>query len=123
MPNGSHHHANLNLAESARVSLSKLIQLKAHSTNNRQHHFTGDTKTVLAAVLKQTDSNILSLKEWSAAVAAGDQTSDAHVIQTVSDYLKQLNEQIEKAEEALIERLRLRFLHFNVLPSQKYEIA
>lgn len=108
------------LIESAKSCVSKLEALKKLAIDSKSGHFTGETKTILAEVVSHADNNIVSLKNWRAAVSKGQQTSDTQVVQTVNKYFEQLQNHIIKAESALDHRLRLRiYLNF-ALSSQKY---
>ena len=102
-----------NLADFATQPLLQLGELRNHATNRRRHCITRETKEIIDTVTKRIASGDVSLKEWRAAVASGDQTADEQVINNVQKYFVQLQLHIGKTRKFLDNRLSA------VLPSRR----
>ena len=111
--NGSARRRGMGLQESAEKSLSQMLELKSYAAKSRRHHFTRETREIIDTVTKRLETNNVSLKEWKASVASGEQTDDVQVIRNVKKYFEQLESQIQKARKDLDKRLSV------FLPSQK----
>ncbi|KAL9102112.1 MAG: hypothetical protein Q9163_002696 [Psora crenata] len=112
-------HEGVDLIESANRYVKQLEDLKEHAVTNKASHFTSDKKAILNVVQKDAEGSIVSLKEWRAVMLYGRQTLDEDVIQTVAGHFEQLENGIQKAEDALKHRLCLRMVIFNMRSRKK----
>ena len=97
----------IRLIESAEQSLNRL---KKHASDSKAKHSSAEEKLLLDDVIKRVNSNIASLKAWTAAINKGRQTSDTEIIATINSIFDRILSCVAEATERLNHRLGLSIL-------------
>ena len=103
----------INLIESARKCEKDLNRLRKHASDRKTKQ-NGAKKALLEDVITRVNSNIQSLKNWTAAIAKGTQTQDEERKASVNAVFNNIELRVKDAEKALNHRLG-----FTLLPSKK----
>ena len=99
----------IRLIESAEKYEQSLNRLKKHANDSKEKHSSAEKKLLLDDVIKRVNSNIASLKAWTAAINKGRQTSNTEIIATIDSVSNALS-YLDDATEILNHRLGLSIL-------------
>ena len=102
-------HQEINLIASADRCERHLGRLKKRASDLRIKHTTGKKHAVLEKAITHCNSNIKSLKNWTAAFNQGRQTSNRQIRASTNEFFNVILSKIADAEKALDKRLELHF--------------
>ena len=97
------------MAPSVEPRHQKIDLIKSADTCE-EHLKSGNKHNLLQHVIKPTNTNIQSLKAWTAAIGKGRQTSDEEIKASIDAVFGNIVLRVADAKEALDHRLRLGFL-------------
>ena len=103
------HEASGDLGENARQSIARLGALQRHATESKHRRFTENSKDLLDRVAQVCQRDGQLLTAWKDSVITAGQTSDETRIKTVRDTFVELESHLQKVEDDLDARLRLRY--------------
>lgn len=103
----------INLIDSANKCEKDLNRLRKHASDRKTKQ-NGAKKILLEEVITRVNSNIQSLKNWTAAIAKGRQTQDEERKASVDAVFNNIELRVKDAEKALDHRL-----DFALLASKK----
>ena len=112
-------HPKIDLIESAAKCERHLHSLRQHARDRKVKYTTGKKHTLLEEVITRSNSNIQSLKAWTAAISRGRQTSDESIRASINAVFENIVSRKKDAQKALDHRLALKFS----LEKFKYDIA
>ena len=95
----------INLIESADRCEQHLNSLRKYASDGKTKHNSGKKKVLLEDVITRVNSNIQSLKAWTAAITKGRQTSDEEIKASVNAVFENIVSRVADAKEALSRRL------------------
>ena len=95
----------IDLIDSANKSEEQLSKLKSFATEKKQKHGSGKKKALLEDVINHVNSNIQSLKAWTAAINEGRQTSDEEIKKSIHAVFENIVARVADAKQALGHRL------------------
>lgn len=100
----------IRLIESAEKCEQSLNRLKKYASDSKAKHSSAEEKLLLDDVIEGVNSNIASLKVWTAAINMGRQTSDTEIIATNNSIFDRILSCVAEATERLNHRLGLSIL-------------
>ena len=95
----------INLIKSADRCEQHLNSLRKYASDSKTKHNSGKKKVLLEDVITRVNSNIQSLKAWTAAITKGRQTSDEEIKASVNSVFENIVSRVDDAKEALRHRL------------------
>lgn len=111
-------HPKIDLIESAVKCERQLDSLRKYA-HDRKDKYTGKKHALLLEVITRSNSNIQSLKAWTAAISRGRQTSDENIRASINAVFENIVSRKKDAQKALDHRLALKIS----LEKRKYDIA
>lgn len=109
----------IDLIESAVKCERRLDSLRQHARDLKVKYTSGKKHALLEEVITRSNSNIQSLKNWTAAISRGRQTSDDSIRANIDAVFENILSRKKDAQKALDHRLALVF----ALEKYKYDIA
>ena len=103
-------HQKIDLIKSADRCEEYLNRLKKHASDRKTEYTSGKKHILLQDVITRTNTNIQSLKAWTAAIGKGRQTSDEEIKASIDAVFGNIVSRVADAREALDHRLRLGLL-------------
>lgn len=97
----------INLIKSADRCEQHLNGLRKYASDSKTKYNSGKKKILLEDVITRLNSNIQSLKAWTAAITKGRQTSDEEIKASVNSVFENIVSRVDDAKEALSHRLGL----------------
>ena len=95
----------INLIKSADRCEQHLNWLRKYASDSKTNYNSGKKKVLLEDVITRVNSNIQSLKAWTAAITKGRQTSDEEIKASVNSVFENIISRVNDAKEALSHRL------------------
>ena len=105
----------IDLIESAVKCERHLDNLRQYARDRKAKYTTGKKHALLEEVITRSNSNIQSLKAWTAAISRGRQTSDENIRASINAVFENILSRKKDAQKALDHRLAL------VLAFEKYK--
>lgn len=102
----------INLIKSADRCEQHLNGLRKYASDSKTKYHSGKKKVLLEDVITRVNSNIQSLKAWTAAITKGRQTSDEEIKASVNSVFENIVSRVDDAKEALSHRLGFSVLNF-----------
>ncbi|KAL8794605.1 MAG: hypothetical protein Q9195_002801 [Heterodermia aff. obscurata] len=99
----------IDLIESAVKCELRLDSLRQHARDLKVKHTSGKKHALLEEVITRSNSNIQSLKAWTAAISRGRQTSDESIRASINEVFENILSRKKDAQKALDHRLALVF--------------
>lgn len=100
----------IDLIKSADTCEEHLSRLKKHASDLKSKHSSGKKNILLDDVIKRSNTNIQSLKAWTAAIGKGRQTSDEDIKASIDAVFGNIVSRVADSKDALDHRLGLGFL-------------
>ena len=113
-------HPKIDLIDSAVQCERHLDRLRQHARDRLVKYTTGKKHVLLEEVITRSNSNIQSLKAWTAAIRMGRQTSDESIRASINAVFENIVSRKKDAQKALDHRLELALWAFD---KYKYYIA
>lgn len=95
----------INLIKSADRCEQHLDGLRTYASDSKIKYNSGKKKILLEDVIARLNSNIKSLKAWTAAITKGRQTSDEEIKTSVNAVFENIISRVNDAKGALSHRL------------------
>lgn len=95
----------INLIKSADRCEQHLSSLRKYASDSKKKHNSGKKKVILEDVIARLNSNIQSLKAWTAAITKGRQTSEEEIKASINAVFENIISRAADAKEALSRRL------------------
>ena len=118
-PSLESHHPKIDLIESAVKCERRLDGLRQYARDRKVKYTSGKKHAVLEEVITRSNSNIQSLKAWTAAISRGRQTSDENIRASIHAVFENIVSRKKDAQKALDHRLALVF----AFEKSKYDTA
>ena len=103
-------HQTIDLIQSAATCERHLNNLRQHARNHKVKYTSGKKHALLEDVITRSNSNIQSLKAWTAAITKGRQTSDESIKASINAVFDNIVLRKKDAQKALDHRLELGLL-------------